>query len=53
VLATQVGEGEAALPSHQASFVEEDLAIVLDQDFACQVDPDRHPQPLHNMPPTF
>jgi hypothetical protein len=31
-----MGEGAAALPSHQASFVEEDGAVVLDEDFACQ-----------------
>jgi hypothetical protein len=31
MLADQVGEGEAALPSQQASFIEEDSAIVLDK----------------------
>ena len=27
----QVGEDEAALPSHQASLVQEDLAVVFDE----------------------
>jgi hypothetical protein len=31
VLSDQVGNGEAALPSHQSSFVEEDSAAVLDE----------------------
>jgi hypothetical protein len=31
VLAHQLGEGEAALPSHQPSLVDEDLAVVLDE----------------------
>jgi len=30
VLTDQVGEGKAALPSHQSSFVEKDGAVVLD-----------------------
>jgi hypothetical protein len=31
VLADQVGENEAALPSHQSPFTEQDRAVILDE----------------------